>query len=163
MPNPTYKELRTHLDGSDPFMTGGHQVLKPRSNDKKRVPEWALDDKEVQRIVLRSFPKYATDRRQRQRAARWIRIIHLYFRMGMTRGQVADEIGVKPKIVRDLLLRICRVAVGKRADNRALIGARPVGRPKKIHTSIQTSLGSDEKPNILSPGALVPDRTDSQS
>lgn len=144
-------------------MTRGHGIKKPRTDDKKCVPEWALNDKEVQRIVLTSFPKYATDGRQRKSAARWIRVIHLFFRMGMTRGQVAEEMKVSYETVNSTIRAVRRVALGFRANGEGARGiTKPMGRPKKVRALIGASI-SDEKPNILSPGALMPDRTDSQS
>lgn len=130
MPNDHLGELRRKIDSNDPFVTGGHQVLKPRSNDKKEVPEWTRDDKKVREILLRSFPKLTTDYKQRVRAARWIRIIHLYFRMHMTRGQVAEEMGVEPGIIRDVVRSIRRVAANRRANGSGVLGVRPRGRPK---------------------------------
>lgn len=136
MPNDHFGELRKKIDSNDPFVTGGHQVLKPRSDDKKKVPEWTRDDKKVREVLLRAFPKLTTDTRQRTRAARWIRVIHLYFRMYMTRGQVAVELGESPKWVRDIVRNIRRVAAGRRSDGNGMLGVRPRGRPKKIHASI---------------------------
>lgn len=135
MPNDHFGELRKKIDSNDPFVTGGHQVLKPRSDDKKEVPDWARDDKKVREILLRSFPKLATDTKQRIRASRWIRIIHLYFRMHMTRGQVADEMGVEPEVIKWAVEGIRRVAKGIRYDGRGKLGEKPRGRPK-IHTPI---------------------------
>lgn len=128
-------ELRNRFDARDPFVTGGHQILKPRSS-KKQIPDWARDDKKVREIVLRSFPKLLEDDRQRKAAARWIRVIHLYFRMHMTRGQVAQEMGIESSQVRDFVRNIRRVAAGRRSDTKGVLGAKAKGRPKKIHASI---------------------------
>lgn len=144
-------------------MTHGHQIIKPRSDDKKSVPEWASDDKKVREIVLRSFPKFGTDTRQRKGAARWIRVIHLYFRMGMTRGQVAEEMGLKPIIIKGIIEGIRRVAQGKRYDGRGRLGVHPRGRPKKITCLSEPILAEDAKPNLLSTRSLVSNRTHCKS
>jgi hypothetical protein len=156
------RQLRAQLDSDDPFMTRGHGIKKPRTDDKKSVPDWALNDKEVQKIVLTSFPKYATNGRQRKSAARWIRVIHLYFRMGMTRGQVASEMNLKPIVIKGIIEGIRRLAAGIRYDGRAKLGARPRGRPRKNHMPIQAPI-SDEKSNLLSSSAFLPDRTNGES
>ncbi len=142
MANDTFQELRGKIDSNDPFMSWGHQIIKPRSNDRKNIPEWALDDKKIREILLRSFPKLTTNSRQRRGAARWMRVVHLYFRMHMTRGQVAEELRVKSRVVKDVVQNIRRAAEGRRCDGQGkkLLGIRPVGRPK-IHAPIRTPLG----------------------
>lgn len=140
-------------------MTHGHQIIKPRSDDKKSVPDWALDDKKVREVVLRSFPKYGTNARQRKGAARWIRVIHLYFRMGMTRGQVAEEMGVTPVVVKSIVQAIRSVAAGRRADRTGKLGSVPRGRPRKIMLLLEPILAEDAKPNLLSTRSLLSNRT----
>jgi hypothetical protein len=126
----TFGELRGSFDGQDPFMLMGHQILRPRVlRPSDRASEWT-SNKEVQKVLLRAFPKLRTDRRQRKRAARWTRIIHLYFRMNMTAGQVAVEMRLKRKTVENLVASIRRVASGRRADNKGMRGQRRPGRPR---------------------------------
>lgn len=135
-------ELRQKIDSKEPFMVRGHGFIKPRSNDKKQVDDWTRDDKEVRKVLMRAFPKLATDDRHRCGAARWVRVIHLYFRVHMTRQQVVDEmIGSWPEITRGIVGHIVRdarqVAKGltsnskeRHPDNRG--GTRPgAGRPTK--------------------------------
>jgi hypothetical protein len=126
----TFGQLRGSFDGQDPFMTGGHQIIKTRSSNRD-VPEWALDNKKVQQILLRSFPKLKTDLKQRARAARWATIIQLFFRMKMTRKQVAEQTKLSSIIVRDLIRNIRRAASGRKTNGQGLAGKRPTGRPKK--------------------------------
>src|SRR5271157_2995548 len=84
----TYLQLRSSFDGSDPFMTGGHQIHKTRSSNRK-VPEWTTSDKGIQQILLRAFPTLKTNIRQRARAARWARVIYLYYRTRLTKADIA--------------------------------------------------------------------------
>jgi hypothetical protein len=111
----TGRELRRFFGSSDPFMTGGHQILVERKH-KKKVPEWAKSDKEVRLIIQRSFPHWGTNTRQAERAGRWVRVIQLYFRMGNTHGQIAEEIGVNYNTVRMLIRAIKLAAKGRRTD-----------------------------------------------
>jgi hypothetical protein len=140
MPNPEYAELRGHLDGQDPFMTGGHQIMKTRRGNRI-MPEWAKSNKKVQEILIRSFPKLRTNPGQRERAARWATVIHLYFRMQMTSGQVASQMKVTSKVVYDLILRINRASKGLKASGTGPLRGRPAGRPKKNSAVSQTAGG----------------------
>lgn len=161
--NEDLQQLRKRLDSNDPFMTRGHGIRKPRSDDKKSVPDWALSDKEVQRVVLTSFPKYATNGRQRKSAARWIRVIHLFFRMGMTRGQVVEEMKVSYFTVDSTIRAVRRVAQGLRANGEGKRGiTKTMGRPRKVRALITASI-DNEKSNLLSSSALLPNRTNGES
>lgn len=161
--NEELRQLRKKFDSKDPFIAGGHQILKPRSDDKKSVPEWALNDKKVKEIILRSFPKFNTDTRQRKGAARWIRIIHLYWRMNQTRGQVAEEMGLKYSVVNNIIAAIKRVARGRRADNTDLLGHNKKGRPKKVMIVSEPLLAEHAKPNLFRTRSLVSNRTNRKS
>ena len=152
------KQLSRKIDAKDPFMTHGHQIIKPRSDDKKSVPEWVLDDKKVREIILRSFPKFSTDARQRKGAARWIRVIHLYFRMGMTRGQVAAELSVSPIVIKGIVQGLLQVGRGETVHHKNG-HKRPRGRPKKIAFLSEPILAEDAKPNLFSPRPFMSNRT----
>jgi hypothetical protein len=135
-------ELRESFDSRDPFITGGHQILKPRGN-LHYVPEWIWNNNAVAEVLLRSFP-HLNDRRSKKyvqhrlKARLWMHIINLYFRNGMTLTQVVDEPAsdnwkLTPKKVAGLAWDI------KRAGDRYLEGIRPkprggkrpgAGRPK---------------------------------
>jgi hypothetical protein len=106
--------ISQYIDLKEPFT---YRVIKPRSNDRKNTPEWALNDKKVQQVVLTVFPKPDIKQRHRNGAARWIRIIYLYWRMGKTEGQVAEEMqdnwpDITPKAVNRTIARIRKVAEG---------------------------------------------------
>ncbi len=128
--NRDFQQLRTILDGDDPFMVGGHQKSSLRKKERI-VPEWTKNDKKVREVLLRSFPKLRTDPKQRYQAARWARIIHLYFRMQYTYRQVAAELDMPLKAMESMIRSIKRVAAGRRANGTGLLGSIPVGRPKK--------------------------------
>jgi len=81
--------LRNKLDGSDGFMEG-HQIMKVATKERE-VPEWALSNKEVQRVLNCAFPKLKTRAAQKRKAAIWARIIYLYYRMEQPRQVVARE------------------------------------------------------------------------
>jgi hypothetical protein len=137
--NKDFQQLRKIFEGSDPFMGGGHQIVKLRRR-KRIVPEWTGSNKEVRKVLLRSFPKLATDSKQRASAARWARIIHLFFRLRYTYRQTAAELEAKPESVRAMIMGIKRVAAGKWANGQGILGIKPRGRPK-IGVSISKSLG----------------------
>ncbi len=131
--NVDFKILRTQFGGDSQFMNA-HQIRKIRTRERD-IPAWTLDDAEVQKVLLRAFPKWRTNLCQRQRAARWAFIITLYFRMEKSSRQVADELRergwlTKPKNVELTVASIRRVARGYRADNTGSRGMRSPGRPK---------------------------------
>jgi hypothetical protein len=111
----TGRELRKHLGAGDPFMTGGHQILVMRKHNRK-TPEWTKHDIKVQEVLRRSFPHLLTNKRQAAQAGRWARVIQLYFRMGYTHGQIAEELETSYSTVLSLIRSIKRVAEGQRAD-----------------------------------------------
>lgn len=126
----TFAELRTVFDGSDSFMTGGHQIIRPRGAAGERArpyahrqrPAWTKSDEKIKALLLKSFPKLQTNVRQRKAAARWMRVIYLYHRTGFSKGQIAQELGESVGAVKMIIIRINRAAKG-------LTGPR--GRPKK--------------------------------
>lgn len=107
-------KLHNVMDGSEGFISG-HGIVKARTY-KRNVPKWALSDSSIRKVVLRAFPRMATDPRQRDAAARWAAVIHLYFRMGYTRSQIAEEIGSSTQKVHGVIRSILRVSKGLRAD-----------------------------------------------
>ena len=135
-PYDTFGELRAKIDSNDPFMKGGHQIILPRTDDKKRVPDWALDDKKFREMLDRAFPHaYGPEARSwdRRHAARWIQIRNLYFKVHLTRGQVVEEMKehwpkLTAKAVDRVIERMRRVAAGLSANGRLRRkrgGARP--------------------------------------
>ena len=112
-------------------MSGGHQIMKTREGTHG-VPEWASSDEKIREFLLRSFPSLRTNQTHRQRAGRWFRIIHLYFRLGWTHNQVAEELGLEPEHIHTLIRAIRRAGNGKHANGTGQVSTRPRGRPRKI-------------------------------
>jgi DNA-directed RNA polymerase specialized sigma24 family protein len=108
-------KLRRRIDGDDNFMSA-HQIKKIRTRERD-IPAWTLNNKEVQKVLLRAFPNLQNSRRMAARAGRWMRLIHLYYRVQMSNSQVAKEMGVNLNTVKMALKAIRRVARGRRADN----------------------------------------------
>lgn len=125
----TFQELRGSFDGQDPFMTQGHQIIKMRRSDRA-TPEWAKSNKRIQEILLRSFPKLRTDPVQRGRAARWALVIQLYYRVHMTRSEVAAQMKSRQKVVNRLIENINLAAKGLKTNGKGAFTGRPAGRPK---------------------------------
>jgi hypothetical protein len=183
----TFAELRDQnnpggsFDGSEPFMTNGHQILSKRQGDK-RIPEWAQPSN-LKELIQREFPRWKTDQKQRDRAGRWHHVIYQYYYVGDSASDVAQEMGLTLDQFKNILRCIRRVAVGRRCDNRKAKGLTPRGRMKgsKVirnatgqhvikpveHDPIQLSSGITELVEndpfktslgrgITSPGAVTP-------
>jgi hypothetical protein len=107
----SFSYLRTVLDGSDSFVSGGHQIIKTagatRHADRmKKVPAWALDDEKIKEFIQFRFPKAGTDPEQRRLASRMIRLIHLYYRVGETLESVAGELKMTRNAVYCIVYRL---------------------------------------------------------
>ena len=114
------RELKI-FSGSDHFMMSGHQIInsnRSHAGPTRKDATWAKDDEAVQKILRSVFPKVDTDMSQRERAGKWVRVIHLYFRSGMSFGDTAEEMGAKPKFVRNVLQKINYVRKGLNAKGK---------------------------------------------
>ncbi len=107
-------KLRKVMDSTETFV-GGHQIVHARTY-KRQIPEWVLSDRKIREVVLRAFPNMVTSPRQRESALRWVSVIHLYYRMGYTRSQIAEEIGSTSLKVHNMIRAISRVSKGLRAN-----------------------------------------------
>ncbi|VVB52924.1 Uncharacterised protein [uncultured archaeon] len=126
MAESAFSTLRTKVDGSDNFVIGS-RVMKTagatRHAERMRtVPVWALDDEKIKAYVQHRFPNMSSDKDQQQLAARTVRAIYLYYRSGLTEGQVAHELGTSVSAARQLLYRIRKGMA---------VPLKKVGRPKK--------------------------------
>ncbi len=117
------QKLRRKMDGDDGFMSA-HQIKKIRTRERE-IPAWTLNDKEVQKVLLRAFPGLHKNPSITKRAGRWARIIHLYYRVQMSNSQVAKEMGGTLSSIKTLLRSIRRVAQNKRARDAKPRGLRP--------------------------------------
>ncbi|MGH7748277.1 MAG: hypothetical protein ACREQ5_26500 [Candidatus Dormibacteria bacterium] len=112
------QELRQSFSGSEGFMNG-HQIVSPNhsgGSPRRNDSEWAKSDRRVKQLLLLAFPKLLKHPIHTQRAAQWARIIHLYFRQGLSYGAVAEEMQITKKRVRDVLQCIYRVQKGLPAN-----------------------------------------------
>lgn len=121
-------KLRGRLDGNDMFMSA-HQIKKVRTRERI-IPPWTLSDTEVQKVLLRAFPNWRKNKTQLRRAGRWVRFIHLYYRMQLSQSQVASELGISVGYVGRIGVIMNRVFKGLRANDGDPRGLRPRGRPK---------------------------------
>jgi hypothetical protein len=125
--NRDLKQIRSVVDGSDSFILG-HQIAAPRAY-ARATPLWVYDKVAIRKILLRSFPRFETDLKQRDAAGRWARIIQLYFNLGYTYKEVAEELGEKPCKTRCSIEGIQYAAKGLRANKSGPTTGR-IGRPK---------------------------------
>jgi DNA-binding CsgD family transcriptional regulator len=124
------QSLRTFFDSNDRIrMALSYHGFRRSGGHESRRPKWVDSPAAIREFLIRSFPKLATDPEQRERAARWAYIIHLYWQAGQTRGQIALELGISFSQVHNLLNRIRRVAKGQSANNTGAHG-RKRGRPR---------------------------------
>jgi hypothetical protein len=123
-----YEDLRKFIDGDDTFMRG-HQVVKVRTHDRE-TPSWAASNKAIRELVERSFPKMSTSKTQKTYAVRWLRIIQLFYRMGLSQSYIALEMNISRDVVKDTLRSIQRASRGVRANNTsARTTVPPSGQP----------------------------------
>jgi hypothetical protein len=147
----TSQQLREMLifSGSDHFMRNGHQIINSNrafAGPRRKNAEWALDDGFVQALLLKAFPKLRTDEKQRERAGRWVRVINLYFKSGMSFGQAAEEMGLPKRKVEGVIRSVHRAVSGRRAD----------GKGFKKHAVTGTDLGDQSEPTGRGKGTHLP-------
>jgi DNA-binding NarL/FixJ family response regulator len=110
-------KLSSLMDASDMSGMGGTVGARAYT---RIIPEWVKSREKASEVILRAFPKAKSDPAQRASAARWAVVIHLYFRMGYTRSQIAEEIGTTTEKIKGVIRSIYRVSEGRRADGRGL-------------------------------------------
>lgn len=113
-----YERLRALIDSDDSFLAGGtgHQIQKERVLERE-TPSWAIDNRELRKIIETAFPKWRKNAKQRHQAARWAQVVYLFYRMHLPRQHVAAEMKISIETVKNLLKRIRRTANGVRSDN----------------------------------------------
>lgn len=120
--NKDRKKLRGKIDGSDGFMSG-YGISKARTYLRK-TPAWVLSNSETRKIISLAFPKVATDPRQRAMAGKWVQVIHLYYKLGYTRRQIAEDMGTTTRWVHDKLCVISRVSRGLTRRGKLRLGVK---------------------------------------
>lgn len=84
-----------------------------------KVPMWALDDSKIKELVNRCFP-FGGNRPHL--AARMVRVIHLYYRLGDTAAAIGEQLKMTEQAVDQLIRR------ANKTINRPM---KPRGRPRK--------------------------------
>lgn len=134
-----YKQIGKFLDVHDPFVFGGHQIIKTAGATRhtqrvQNTPAWTKNDAEVRKLLKTSFPKLEEDspvgRKQRILAARWLRFIYLYHRVGWTANKIAAEMEISMGVLKNIRNHINRVYRGLNASGRPKSSSGP-GRPRK--------------------------------
>jgi hypothetical protein len=129
-----FQQLRKKFDGADSFVAGGHAVrgggFTRHAERLAHIPAWANDDVFVRKLLLKVFPKLATDQKQRDRAGTWFRVIVMYYRLGYTHLRISQETGWTHTKVESLIRNIKRASEDRQASSgKNRNGKR--GRPKK--------------------------------
>ena len=106
-------ELRSAIDGRELGPTGVGFQIKNIRTEKRDVPEWARTNEGIQKLLLTAFPKLKINESQRKRAGRWAQVIQMYFRMGWTYSEIANELEVRPNIVLMIIRGVTYTAEGK--------------------------------------------------
>lgn len=124
-----------------------HQILKTK-RPKKKIPEWVVNDKKTQNLLLRSFPLMKSNLKQRTQAGRWARVINLYYKRQWSRGQIAAELHLTYAAVDSIIRALKRAAAGLRTDTGKAVG-KFKGRPrkKKVMPVLKHILGGVPNPN----------------
>lgn len=131
----TKQDMRKIFDVSPDFIRSSQIVTIRRPC--RRSPHWAFEDEKIKKLLLKAFPKLATDADHRKKAGRWARIIQLYFRTRMSYRETAEEIGESVGVVHNIINRITRVS-----KNRSTRGGR---RKKKVRDPIRAISGDRVK------------------
>jgi hypothetical protein len=127
-----YREMALLFDPKDSFRVN-HQICKIRRVERP-VPEWVRSDKNVQDLLLRSFPGMFKNDRVYLRAARWAFIAIRFFRDGRSVTDIAYDLrGIKDeptkddiRRVKECVMRIRKAARGLPTDGRVARCRRPV-------------------------------------
>jgi len=88
----------------------GHKYQSP--------PLWAVDDEQLQALLLRVFPKLESDKNQREHAGKWVHVIYLFYRTQLSTGHVAEKMKVSKQAARSILHRVRNAAAGLRTDGK---------------------------------------------
>jgi hypothetical protein len=108
-------DARDEVDGDD--MSSYHPV---RTREHERfVPLWVLDDEKLRQVILKTFPKQATDAQQRESAGRLLRIVYLYFRANQWVKTIAGAVGCSVRAVEGVIRRARKVGAEMFGSGRA--------------------------------------------
>ena len=106
--------FRGLVDGNDSFILN-HGITSIRQN-VKHVPEELKTKQGIQNLLLKAFPKLATDQKQRKQAGRWIRLIQLHYKYHYSERLTAEEMGLSHRTIYSIKSHIKRVLENRRLD-----------------------------------------------
>jgi hypothetical protein len=125
---------------------GDHTKHSSRLRNLQNTDPWAFNDKQVQTLLLRSFPNQKTNPRQRDRMQTWAFIIYRYFRAGDTARTIAgyflekknkllwevskQDFKREQKRIEHTIRRIRKVASGLNSKGET---RKRIGRPRKTN------------------------------
>ena len=102
-----------------------------RRNTNCEVYNSPLDNKKVQNMLRLAFPLLDSNVVQRKQAGKYLRLIYLYYRMGLSSKEVAVEMRLSVLQIQPMLFRLRYISEGKTANGKVR-GVRSRGRPRKI-------------------------------
>lgn len=140
MPLNTSGNLKKIVEVGDDFLFSSQptQIRRRKRNNCK----WAADSEQIQKLLLKVFPKLHTDLVQRRGAARWAHVIQLYFRTALSYSEVAEEMYEKKETIHNIIRRIQRAKKGKPVN----------GIPRKRKRDpIPTGFGEQDKGPVGEP------------
>jgi hypothetical protein len=97
------------------------QIITADAFPAEDVPDWSRSDAAIQKLLLRAFPRLASDEKQRNQASRWATVIHLHYRLRWTEGQIAEAMAMTVSAFQGVIDRIKKAASPER---------KPRGRPR---------------------------------
>jgi hypothetical protein len=140
MGNPTktdfyddFAALRKKVHGKDKFIDAISVHGNPNASHAtrlQRTPEWVGDDRQIEIIIDRMFPRWREGSRQLRQAIQYYQVFRLYFRVGLTEEQTSAHSGFSVAKVRRIVNGINRVRRGLTVNGRPRKKAGR-GRPRK--------------------------------
>jgi hypothetical protein len=94
----------------------GFQITESGVGVEKEIPAWVYMRDEIQKVLLKAFPKLHTDSNHRKRAGRWAQVINMYYLQGMTAEEVAQELNETRVVIKRLIISISRISKGLTVD-----------------------------------------------
>jgi hypothetical protein len=125
----SYQATMIYEDGAADLLPPGRKKTRV-SKHRVGTPKWMHNNDQVLKFILRVFPNYQTDARQKERARDWADIIFKFFLGGMSARQIAEELGRPTSAVERIIQRIRLAAAHRRQDGKTRTGRRK-GRPRK--------------------------------
>jgi hypothetical protein len=77
---------------------------------ERPIPDWALNDESLQRLIQAMYPNLHRNMKQFRRASVTISIIYRYFRVMDSPTEIASDLGISPEALKFRLARIRKLA-----------------------------------------------------